>query len=317
MSFCAKRFARPASVHSGNKKPLVSIGMPVYNTEQHIRQALDSLLAQDYEHFELIISDNASTDGTHDICLDYAARDKRIRYYRNDRNMGIAWNQNRLFQLSSGKYFKWAGSHDYVSPSFVSTCKRILDTDPRVVLAYPLARLVDGNDETLTDVVPEIIDTRGLPTFGRVLVVVEKVQHCALELYGLFRASALRRCRPLVTLIANDMVLMLEISILGAIALVPELLLYRREFGPVLSGDDEVPNTLMRVNPEVRKRKNVRPFWELGMQQLVGAWRLAPLKKNVYLLPLIAYAHYSRWHEQLKRELRHPYSLKGRPVPDY
>ena len=187
-----------------DNKPLVSIGMPVYNTEPHIRQSLESLLAQDYEHFELIISDNASIDGTQEICLEYAARDKRIRYYRNERNIGIALNQNRVFELSSGKYFKWAGSHDYVAPSFISACKHILDTDPRVVLAYPLARVVDGKDETIKGVVPEIIDTRRLPTCARVLVVVAKVEYCALELYGLFRTAALSRCRPLMTLIGND-----------------------------------------------------------------------------------------------------------------
>ena len=300
-----------------DNKPLVSIGMPVYNSEQHIRQALDSVLAQDYEHFELIISDNASTDRTREVCLEYAARDKRIRYYQNERNMGIAWNQNRVFELSSGKYFKWAGSHDYVAPSFISACKHILDTDPHVVLAYPLARVVDGKDETIKGVVPEIIDTRKLPTCARVLVVVAKVEKCALELYGLFRTAALSRCRPLVTLIANDMVLMLEISILGAIALVPEVLLYRREFGPVLTEDEAVATTLMRVNPEARKRKTARPFWELGMQQIAGAWRLAPLAKKFYLLPLIAYAHYSRWHRQLKRELQRPYSLQKYKEPEY
>lgn len=300
-----------------DNKPLVSIGLPVYNTESHIQQALDSLLAQDYEDFELIISDNASTDRTREICLEYAARDKRIQYYRNERNMGIAWNQNRAFELSSGEYFKWMGSHDYVAPSFISACKQVLDADPGVVLAYPLARVVDRS-EAINGIVPELIDTRRLPTFARVLVVVAKVEYCALELYGLFRTAALKRCRPLlVTLIANDMVLMLEISILGAIALVPEVLLYRRDFGPVLTEEEAIAKTLMRVNPEASKRKTVRPFWELGMQQLAGAWRLAPLTKKFYLLPLIAYAHYSRWHWQLKRELHRPYSLKGQQVPHY
>ena len=301
----------------GNNKHLISIGMPVYNSEKHIRQSLDSLLAQDYGDFELLISDNASTDGTQGICLEYAAKDERIRYYRNERNMGIAWNANRVFELSSGEYFKWAGSHDYVSPSFISTCKRVLDADPGVVLAYPLARVVNEKGETITDIVPEIIDTRDLPTFGRVLVVVAKVLRCALEFYGLFRASALRRCRPLVTLIANDMVLMLEISMLGSIALVPEVLLYRRDLGLVLAEDERIATALLRVNPEARKRKNVRPFWELGIQQLVGAWRLAPLTKKVYLLPLIAYAHYSRWHGQLRRELQRPYTLGEYKEPEY
>ncbi|MGH7380662.1 MAG: glycosyltransferase family 2 protein [Candidatus Methylomirabilales bacterium] len=298
-------------------KCLVSIGLPVYNSEQHIRQALDSLLVQDYQHFELIISDNASTDGTQQICLEYAARDGRIRYHRNERNMGIAWNLNRVFELSSGEYFKWAGSHDYVAPTFISACKRILDADPAVVLAYPLARVINEKGETVREIVPEIIDTRNLPTFGRVLVVVAKVEYCALELYGLFRVSALRRCRPLVTLIANDMVLMLEISILGSIALVPEVLLYRRDFLPILSEDKRIATALLRVNPEVRKRKSVRPSWELGIQQLVGGWRLAPLRKKFYLLPLIAYAHYARWHGQLKRELRRPYTLGEYKEPEY
>lgn len=71
-------------------EPLISIGLPVYNGERHIRQALDSLLAQNYGDFELIISDNASTDETQQICLEYAARDERIRYYRNERDMGGA-----------------------------------------------------------------------------------------------------------------------------------------------------------------------------------------------------------------------------------
>jgi len=292
-----------------NNEHLVSIGMSVYNSEQHIRQALDSVLAQDYENIELIISDNASTDGTQKICLDYAARDKRIRYYRNERNMGIAWNMNRVLELASGEYFKWAGSHDCVAPSFISACKQVLDTDPCVVLAYPLARVIDGKSETIQRVVPEIIDTRGLPTFARVTVVVAKVENCAFEVYGLFRTAALKRCRPLTRLIANDMVLMLEISILGAIALVPEVLFYRRDFAPVWTEEEAVAKTLLRVDPEARKRKNARPFWALGIQQLAGAWRLAPLSRAFYLLPLIAYTHYSRWRTQLKRELRRPYSL--------
>ena len=289
----------------------------MYNTEQHIRQSLDSLLAQDYEHFEVIISDNASSDETEKICVEYASRDSRIRYYRNECNMGMAWNANRVFELSSGEYFKWAGSHDYVAPSFITACKHILDTDRRVVLAYPLARVINENGETIRDVVSEVIDTRNLPTFSRVLVVVAKVFHCALEFYGLFRASALRRCRPLLTVIGNDHVLMMEISFLGAIALVPEVLLYRRDFGPAFTEDERIATALMRLSPVASKRRNVRPYWELGIQHVVGAWRLASLTKKIYLVPLVAHSYYSRWYKQLKRELRQPYSLEEFKEPDY
>jgi glycosyltransferase involved in cell wall biosynthesis len=112
-------------------KPLVSIGMPVYNGEKYIRQALDSLLAQDYGHFELIISDNASTDGTAEICREYVAKDDRIRYCRNETNLGAVRNFNRVFELSSGKYFMWAATDNMLSSIFISCCFSLLQQDLR------------------------------------------------------------------------------------------------------------------------------------------------------------------------------------------
>jgi hypothetical protein len=209
------------------------------------------------------------------------------------------------------------GSHDYVAPSFISACKLVLDRDPGVVLAYPLARVVDGSDETIKEIVPEFIDTRGLPTFARVLVVVRKVEYCALELYGLFRTAALRRCRPLSKRIANDLILISEISILGSIALVPEVLFYRRDLGTVWTGDEAMAKNLLRVNPEVDRERKVRPFWELGIQQVAGAWRLAPLPSKLYLPVFVAHSFYSRWHRQLKRELHRPYSLQEHREPEF
>ena len=91
--------------------PLVSIGMPVFNGEDYVEAALDSILTQTFTNFELIISDNASTDRTEEICNDFADSDDRIRYYRQEKNLGAAANFNRVFELSSGKYFKWA-AHD-------------------------------------------------------------------------------------------------------------------------------------------------------------------------------------------------------------
>src|SRR6266508_180906 len=92
--------------------PLVSIGMPVFNGQRFIRQALDSLLSMDYPNFELIISDNASTDGTAEICQDYAARDRRIRFYRNAKNEGAFGNFARVLALARGNYFMWAAHDD-------------------------------------------------------------------------------------------------------------------------------------------------------------------------------------------------------------
>src|SRR2546425_9420098 len=92
--------------------PQVSVGLPVYNGERYLAEALDSLLTQSYEDFELIICDNASTDRTGEIARSYAAKDKRVRYARNDKNLGAGGNFRRGFALASGEYFRWAASDD-------------------------------------------------------------------------------------------------------------------------------------------------------------------------------------------------------------
>src|ERR1700761_38911 len=105
-----------------NSKPLLSIGLFVYNGERYIREAIDSFLSQTFTDFELIISDNASTDATEQICLDYAAKDSRVRYSRNPRNMGAGWNVRRVAELATGKYFRWAACDDRCEPDLLRTC---------------------------------------------------------------------------------------------------------------------------------------------------------------------------------------------------
>ena len=133
----------------GSKTPRVSIGMPVYNGEQLLPRALDSLLSQRFEDFELIISDNASEDATSEICLSYAARDRRIRYYRNETNIGAARNYTRVFEHSSGKYFKWAAHDDWIAPAYLSRCVEILNKEASVVLCYPGTVMVDEQGRLL------------------------------------------------------------------------------------------------------------------------------------------------------------------------
>jgi glycosyltransferase involved in cell wall biosynthesis len=129
--------------------PTVTIGLPVYNGEQHLAQCLDSLLAQEFEDFELIIFDNASEDGTEEICRAYAAADRRVRYHRNDRNLGAAANQNRVLELASGKYFKLVSHDDWFSPKLLSRSVEVLKCRPEVVLCYWLETIVDNRDEVL------------------------------------------------------------------------------------------------------------------------------------------------------------------------
>ena len=103
-------------------KPRVSIGLPIYNGENLVIETLDSFLSQTFSDFEVIISDNGSIDRTQQICEDYAAKDGRIKYYRNLKNLGVAPNLNRVFELSSGEYFKWADHDDLLAPDFLLRC---------------------------------------------------------------------------------------------------------------------------------------------------------------------------------------------------
>src|SRR4051812_10231830 len=104
------------------RDPVVSIGMPVYDGANYIRRAAQSILTQDYEDFELIISDNASTDETESICRELAESDGRIRYFRNDTNIGASRNYNKVFQLAKGRFFKWAAHDDECHPSMLRRC---------------------------------------------------------------------------------------------------------------------------------------------------------------------------------------------------
>ena len=116
--------------------PKVSIGMPVYNGEKYIREALDSLLAQTFTDFELIISDNASTDGTEAICREYAARDPRIRYVRQSENRGPTANFHFVLDEAVGEYFMWAAYDDLWGNHFLAQALGRMNS-PDVGFAFP------------------------------------------------------------------------------------------------------------------------------------------------------------------------------------
>jgi len=188
---------------------------------------LDSLLAQEFEDFELIISDNASTDATQQICLEYASKDPRIRYHRNKTNLGSVRNFNRVFELSSGKYFMWAADHDLWHPRFLPRCVEVLEQDPSVALCYSRAAWIDHEGRVLEDI-DVSLDTRGLGKLQRLHAVLWKLDINRYLVYGLIRSSALKRTRLLKSTVMSDVVLLNELSLLGAFAYLPELLFYLR-----------------------------------------------------------------------------------------
>ena len=118
-----------------SQSPRVSFGLPVRNGEDSISKCIDSILVQDYADFELVICDNLSTDRTLEILSDYANQDKRIRVEKNDVNVGLVGNFNRVFSRTTGEYFRWIGSDDWLEPGYASKCIKALDDNPTAVVA--------------------------------------------------------------------------------------------------------------------------------------------------------------------------------------
>ncbi len=208
------------------ENPTVSVGMPVYNEGRFLAPALESVLAQDLKDFELIISDNASTDGSSDVCAEFARRDARIRYNRNPENRGQVWNFNRVFELSAGKYFMWTGAHDLWHPSLLTRCLSVLESDPSVVMCYPLITCIDEEGRPLP-VEPTRMDTRSMGVSSRLNCVIWGLNRCDL-IYSPIRRSALRHSRLIRPTLSPDNIIVAELSLVGSMAFLPEPLFFLR-----------------------------------------------------------------------------------------
>ncbi len=201
--------------------------MPVYNGERFLGRAIETLLGQTYRDFELIIVDNASTDGTGEVCRAYAERDRRVHYWRNQRNVGAMGNFRRVFQLSHSELFKWAAHDDEHEPEFIERCVTALDRDPGLVLAYTQTRDIDASGATL-GIRSEGLETNSPDVARRFRSLVRRDYHCVLT-FGVARAAMLRRTRLLQDYADCDRVLLAEIGLAGRILEIPEPLFVRRE----------------------------------------------------------------------------------------
>jgi glycosyltransferase involved in cell wall biosynthesis len=201
--------------------------MPVRNGEDYLEEALESLLEQEFADFELIISDNASTDGTQQICERFAAEDPRVRYERSPRNIGGAPNFNRVFRLSRTPYFKWACHDDLHAPSHLLRCVEALDAaPPDVALVYPRSILISG-DGAEQEPYEDEMDLRQPRAWERLRLAIHELKY-SNPLFGLIRAEALSKTRLLGSYISADRVLVAELAMLGRFFELPEQLFYRR-----------------------------------------------------------------------------------------
>jgi glycosyltransferase involved in cell wall biosynthesis len=207
--------------------PRVSVGLPVYNGAQYLRAAVDSLLNQEFEDFELIISDNASTDDTEAICRAYAAKDRRIHYRRNATNIGSARNYRQVFELARGEFFKWCSHDDICNTVFVRRCLEVFDSSPpSVILVYPLCDLIDESGQVVGRARGSV-ETRQPRPHRRLAHVLGNFSY-AFPIWGLIRTQALRKTGLTGSVWYWDEVLLAELSLYGEIVEVPEVLSAQR-----------------------------------------------------------------------------------------
>jgi glycosyltransferase involved in cell wall biosynthesis len=208
--------------------PKVSIGMPLYNEERFVGAAIAALLAQSHRDLELIISDNASTDRTGEICCEIAATDSRIRYCRNETRIGAAANFDRLIHMAQGSYFLWAGGHDSWDPELLARSVAALDACPDAVLAGAECVWLDDSGATVARR-SGFTDTSGMSSVERFFTVLWGNMHPVL---GLIRLDALRRTAGMQSSMGADLLLLTELALQGDFIFVPGTRWYRRETRP-------------------------------------------------------------------------------------
>ncbi len=209
-----------------NRPPLISIGIPAYNSAATIGSAIEGLLAQSCGDFELIVSDNASTDATRDVVENYVRRDARIRYERQPVNIGANGNYSHVVRRARGEFFKWSSSSDWCAPTFLQRCVGELAAHGDTVLVAPRTRLFQGSPSTAQDYAfdIEILDDTPLARLTRLYSTLRLNN----AMNGLIRTSALRRTRLVERYLNADVVLMGHLALLGKFRLLPERLFYRR-----------------------------------------------------------------------------------------
>jgi glycosyltransferase involved in cell wall biosynthesis len=223
------------------KEVKVSIGLPLYNSEKFIHKKLDSLLEQTFTDFEIIISDNASTDLTSKICEEYAKKDKRICYFQQNKNMGAWWNYNFVLQKAKYEYFLWSSADDIMLPQFLEETVKILESDKKIACSISKIRLfgeatdvleIKPNDSMIKKKIKKIKKEFGylntFPASGpyekRVKQYIKNMLHNQI-FYGVFRTNQIRQAYITDSFLLNEGCIMLNILKFGELFVVDKVLM--------------------------------------------------------------------------------------------
>jgi glycosyltransferase involved in cell wall biosynthesis len=203
----------------------------VYNGERTLERALAALVAQDYANLEILVADDRSTDGSLEICAEFARRDRRVKVVQNAENVGLIQNFNQLFRMARGKYFMWADQDDIRALSFVRKTVAALEQDPGAVLCHSHTAAFIGDPD----------DVKHINTLDGVAGVASPVARYArflraysdTAIYGLIRSDALRRTHLWRRDLGSSNALLFELLLQGTFIQVPEVLYWYSGRGPL------------------------------------------------------------------------------------
>ena len=270
----------------------VSIGMPVYNEEQFVEQAIVSLLVQDYTNFELIISDNASTDKTKEICLKYSKNDSRIRFYSRETNTDATTNFNYVASIAKGDFFMWASGHDMRDPTFISRCLTTFEKSTSIVLCYSDATWIDEDGNNIGNEQSDI-DTVGMKRMERLNKVFRNLGY-AYPIYGLFRKDILDTILPSQRVLGSDILLLNELSAIGDFARIPEPLFYIRKLSDYGDWQAYFQKSL---NIQLNRKKAINLFFEFIIKNYHAVAKHAQSpKEKLMIMKLYIFDSFLKYH---------------------
>ena len=245
----------------------VIVGLPVYNGQKFLGAAIESHLSQSYGDFELVISDNGSTDATPDICADYASKDKRVKVWRSPENRGILWNHRRVFEgvESPNQYFRWAAADDIMEQGLLQAMVTVLETRPEAEAVVPDTRNIDVDGKiigsmgrTLDLQSPDVLERARQVLTGRYQMVIA---------FGLFRASTLQVMRTRPDYIGWDFVFVWELALRGLVVQTADSVLYRRFHAGAMSHVKTAKEMKKWVEPNSKAGMNF-PHWTWGYERV-------------------------------------------------
>ncbi len=307
------------SNNSGHPPPQVSLGLPVYNGERYLAETLDSLLAQTYRDFEIIVSDNCSTDTTAAIVKRYAERDPRIRYVRREKNTGAVENFNSIVALANGRYFKWVAHDDLLEPTYLERCVAVLDADESVVLCHADTQLISADGARL-EALPgsdHFFDEQGRiiylgkdsasrklddPRASERYKAVVRQTNWVFEIFGVFRREVLLRTGLLDAFYGSDKLLLAKVSVMGRIVLVQEPLFLNRRHAEQSMSLMTIDGQEMWVGNQSSQRglmhrlRRLRGFFaatlisKLSFRERIACWQVL----------FGYYVRFKRWYDMLE-----------------